>query len=45
MRTVPLNRKFYAVVMPPDSIDYMASPDDLRKAIQTAALHLKTGRV
>jgi ubiquinone/menaquinone biosynthesis C-methylase UbiE len=44
MRTLRLNRQFDAVVIP-DSIDYMASLDDLRQAIQTAAAHLKTGGV
>ena len=44
MRTLRLNRQFDAVVIP-DSIDYMASRDDLRQAIQTAAAHLKTGGV
>lgn len=44
MRTLRLNRQFDAVVIP-DSIDYMVSPDDLRKAIQTAVEHLKTGGV
>lgn len=44
MRTLRLNRQFDAVVIP-DSIDYMASQDDLRQAIQTAAVHLKTGGV
>lgn len=40
MRTLRLDRRFDAVAIP-DSIDYMASRDDLRQAIQTAALHLK----
>lgn len=44
MRTLRLNRQFDAVVIP-DSIDYMASLDDLRQAIQTAVTHLKTGGV
>lgn len=44
MRTVRLNRQFDAVVIP-DSIDYMASLDDLRQALETAAMHLKTGGV
>ena len=44
MRTLRLNRQFDAVVIP-DSIDYMASLDDLRQAIQTAAAHLKTSGV
>lgn len=44
MRTLRLNRHFDAVAIP-DSIDYMASLDDLRQAIQTAVAHLKTGGV
>jgi len=44
MRTVRLNRQFDAVVIP-YRIDYMATLDDLQKAIQTANLHLKTGGV
>jgi ubiquinone/menaquinone biosynthesis C-methylase UbiE len=44
MRTLRLNRQFDAVVIP-DSIDYMASRDDLRLAIQTAVAHLKTSGV
>lgn len=44
MRTLRLNRQFDAVVIP-DSIDYMASQDDLRLAIQTAVAHLKTSGV
>ena len=44
MRTLRLNRQFDVVVIP-DSIDYMVSQDDLRKAIQTAVEHLKTGGV
>jgi ubiquinone/menaquinone biosynthesis C-methylase UbiE len=44
MRTLRLNRQFDAVAIP-DSIDYMASGDDLRKAIQTAVAHLKTSGV
>jgi len=44
MRTLRLNRQFDAVAIP-DSIDYMASKDDLRQAIQTAVMHLKTGGV
>jgi ubiquinone/menaquinone biosynthesis C-methylase UbiE len=44
MRTLRLNRKFDAVVIP-DSIDYMVSLDDLWQAIQTAVVHLKTGGV
>ncbi len=44
MRTLRLNRQFDAVVIP-DSIDYMASRQDLQQAIQTAVMHLKTGGV
>lgn len=44
MRTIRLNRQFDAVAIP-DSIDYMASQEDLRQAIQTAVTHLKTGGV
>ena len=44
MRTLRLNRQFDAVAIP-DSIDYMASQDDLQQAIQTAVMHLKTGGV
>jgi len=44
MRTLRLNRQFDAVVIP-DSIDYMASQNDLRLAIQTAVAHLKTSGV
>lgn len=40
MRTLRLNRQFDSVAIP-DSIDYMASPNDLQQAIQTAAVHLK----
>jgi len=44
MRKLRLNRQFDAVVIP-DSIDYMASLDDLRQAIQTAVAHLNAGGV
>lgn len=44
MRTIRLNRQFDAVAIP-DSIDYMASQEDLQQAIQTAVMHLKTGGV
>lgn len=44
MRTLCLNRQFDAVAIP-DSIDYMASQNDLRQAIQTAVAHLKTNGV
>ena len=44
MRTLELNRKFDAVAIP-DSIDYMASLDDLQQAIQTAVGHLKHGGI
>jgi SAM-dependent methyltransferase len=44
MRTVRLGRQFDVVVIP-DSVDYMASLDDLRRAIETAATHLRPGGV
>jgi len=44
MRTIRLNRQFDAVAIP-DSIDYVASQEDLQQAIQTAVIHLKTGGV
>ncbi len=44
MRTLRLDRQFDAVAIP-DSIDYMASRQDLEQAIQTAVMHLKTGGV
>ncbi|MBN1270776.1 MAG: class I SAM-dependent methyltransferase [Candidatus Aminicenantes bacterium] len=44
MRTLRLDRQFDVVAIP-DSIDYMASEDDLRQAIQTMVMHLKTGGV
>lgn len=44
MRTVRLERQFDCVVIP-DSIDYMASLDDLKQAIRTSAIHLKSGGV
>ena len=44
MRTIRLDRRFDCVVIP-DSIDYMVSLDDLKQAIQTAAIHLKPGGV
>jgi len=44
MRTLRLDRQFDAVAIP-DSIDYMASAEDLEQAIQTAVMHLKTGGV
>jgi ubiquinone/menaquinone biosynthesis C-methylase UbiE len=44
MRTLRLNRQFDAVVIP-DSIGYMASQDDLRRAILTAVMHLKNSGV
>ncbi len=44
MRAVRLNRLFDAVAIP-DSIDYMATREDLCKAVQTASAHLKTGGV
>jgi ubiquinone/menaquinone biosynthesis C-methylase UbiE len=44
MRTLRLKRVFDAVVIP-DSVDYMTSLDDLKKAIHTATVHLKSGGV
>jgi SAM-dependent methyltransferase len=44
MRMVRLNRTFDAVAVP-DSIDYMATEEDLRQAMCTAAVHLKPGGV
>lgn len=44
MRTLRLKRTFDAVAIP-DSIDYMASPEDLEAAIRTAAAHLRPGGV
>lgn len=44
MRTIRLDRQFDAVVIP-ESIDYMATLEDLRQAVRTAALHLRTGGV
>lgn len=40
MRTLRLGRQFDAVVIP-DSIDYMATLEDLQRAIATAVAHLK----
>ncbi|MCL5981430.1 MAG: class I SAM-dependent methyltransferase [Firmicutes bacterium] len=44
MRTLRLGRQFDAVAIP-DCIDYMATIEELRQAIHTAAAHLKTGGV
>ncbi len=44
MRTVRLGRQYDAVIIP-DSIDYMLTEDDLRKAIETANVHLNPGGV
>jgi ubiquinone/menaquinone biosynthesis C-methylase UbiE len=44
MRTIRLDRRFDCVVIP-DSIDYMVSLDDLKQAINTSALHLKSGGI
>lgn len=44
MRSLQLGRSFDAVVIP-DSIDYMASRDELRQALHSAARHLKPGGV
>jgi trans-aconitate methyltransferase len=44
MRSIRLNRYFDTVVIP-DSIDYMVSLDELKRAIHTASIHLNTGGV
>jgi SAM-dependent methyltransferase len=44
MRTVELNRK-YDVVAIPDSVNYMASLEDLHLAISNATSHLKKGGI
>ncbi len=44
MRSVDLQKRFDAVAIP-DSIDYMATLPDLRKAIDTACRHLMPGGV
>jgi len=44
MRTVDLGEKFDAVAIP-DSIGYMTTLNDLRKAVHTACKHLKPGGV
>ena len=44
MRRVDLGEKFDAVAIP-DSIGYMTTLDDLRKAVHTACKHLKPGGV
>ena len=44
MRAVRLGRRFDAVAIP-DSIDYMASREDLERAIGTAVAHLRPGGV
>ena len=44
MRTIRLDRKFDAVVIP-DSIDYIATLGGLQQVIHTAALHLRKGGV
>lgn len=44
MRSLRLGRTFDVVAIP-DSIDYMASLDDLNKAIRTATQHLKPGGI
>ncbi len=44
MRTIRLERRFDVVAIP-DSIDYMASREDLRRAMQTCVTHLKPGGV
>ena len=42
MRTIELEKKFDAVILP-ESIGYMTTTDDLKKAIATANNHLKPG--
>jgi SAM-dependent methyltransferase len=44
MRTVRLNREFDAVFIQ-DAVCYMVTEDDLRRAIETAAVHCKRGGV
>jgi len=44
MRSVRLDARFDAVIIP-DSIGYMTTEEDLRKAIETAGSHLKPGGV
>ena len=44
MRTIELGEKFDAVILP-ESIGYMTTTDDLKKAIATANEHLKVGGV
>lgn len=44
MRTVELGEKFDAVILP-ESIGYMTTTDDLKKAIKCANKHLKPGGV
>lgn len=44
MRALRLDRQFDAVAIP-DSIDYMATEEDLKKAVQTSVMHLKCGGV
>ena len=44
MRTIRLGRQFDAVIIP-ESIGYMTTLNNLRKAIRTARLHLKSGGV
>ncbi|MBS3947736.1 MAG: class I SAM-dependent methyltransferase [Dethiobacter sp.] len=44
MRTINLNEKFDAVVIP-DSIAYMTTLDDLKRTLKNANSHLKTGGV
>ena len=44
MRSARLDRRFDAVVIP-DGLDYMVSPEDLRRALGTAATHLEPGGV
>lgn len=44
MRSVRLGRTFDAVIIH-DAIDYLLSEEDIRKTLQTASVHLKTGGI
>ncbi|MDP9006966.1 MAG: class I SAM-dependent methyltransferase [Actinomycetota bacterium] len=44
MRTVRLGRRFDAVFVH-DAVDYMTDEDDLRRAVETAYVHCRTGGV
>ena len=45
VREINLEERFDAVVMPDGAADYMASPDELRAAIENACRHLRPGGV